>query len=375
MAGFTAREASERLFVEIRRNALVLRLGRSPYSRLIGLQNRLRKSATAGNASEWLRIARLMLSYSRASQGLRQASSASSQQPKPMGLTKTEPAARGPVAITIDVEDWFHAENLKAAVRGIGWDNCELRVERNTMRMLEILEAAQSHATFFVLGWVAERCPALVRSIAAAGHEVASHGHNHDLVSCLSTSEFRADVLRSKRHLEDLTGKPVLGYRAPCFSMTEWALEVLKDVGFTYDSSIYPTLAHDRYGRINDIEAGWPIFLLPGGLYEVCVSCIRLGARGIPWGGGGYFRLVPYAIWRYGLRAILRTGIPYVFYIHPWEIDPGQPRVGPMTPTGAFRHRINLHRCEERFTALAAEFKSIAISELITSTTPKEVGN
>jgi polysaccharide deacetylase family protein (PEP-CTERM system associated) len=292
-----------------------------------------------------------------------------------MELIKAEPAGVGPVAITIDVEDWFHAENLKAAVARLGWDNCELRVERNTMRMLEILEAANSRATFFVLGWVAEKCPALVRSIAAAGHEVASHGHNHDLVPSLSPSIFLADVLRSKRHLEDLTGKPVLGYRAPCFSITEWALEVLQDVGFTYDSSVYPTLAHDRYGRVEGIEAGWPVFQLPGGLYEVCVSCICVGARGIPWGGGGYFRLVPYAAWRYGLRAILRSGIPYVFYIHPWEIDPGQPRVHPMTATRAFRHRINLHRCEQRFTALAGEFKSIALCELITSTIPKEVRN
>src|SRR4029077_13138172 len=159
-------------------------------------------------------------------------------------------------------------------------------------------------------GWVAEKCPQLVRAIAAAGHEVASHGYGHELVYSLGASEFRSDVLRSKRYLEDLTGELVRGYRAPCFSITEWAIPILQEAGFDYDSSVVPTIYHDRYGRLNGMHAGRPVFLLRDGFYEVCISCIPLGKRGIPWGGGGYFRFIPYMIWLQGVRTILRCGKP-----------------------------------------------------------------
>jgi polysaccharide deacetylase family protein (PEP-CTERM system associated) len=277
----------------------------------------------------------------------------------------TIPSRTARAALSIDVEDWFHTENLKPAISRNEWASCEFRVERNTMRMLEILDARDSRATFFVLGWVAEQCPRLVRAIAAAGHEVASHGYGHDLIYSLSPSEFRADVLRSKRHLEDLTGRQIYGYRAPCFSITEWAIPILQEAGFTYDSSVFPTLAHDRYGRLDGVEAGEPVVLLPSGLYEVSISCVRLGKRGIPWGGGGYFRLIPYALWRQGIRIILRSGSPYVFYTHPWEIDPDQPRIHGIKNSNAFRQHVNLSRCESRFTALVRDFSSIPLYELI----------
>jgi polysaccharide deacetylase family protein (PEP-CTERM system associated) len=266
-------------------------------------------------------------------------------------------------ALSIDVEDWFHAENLKIAHDA--WDSCELRVERNTTRILEILDESNVRATFFVLAWVAERCTQLIRTIAAAGHEVASHGWSHRLVYSLTPSEFRADVVRSKKYLEDLTGTAVRGYRAPCFSITDWAIPILQDVGFDYDSSVVPAVAHDRYGRLNGITTNNPIALLRDGFYEVCISCIPMGRRGLPWGGGGYFRLVPYGLWCRGIQLILRSGRPYVFYIHPWEIDAEQPRVDGISASTRFRHRVNLHRCENRFAALCSAFEWMPVCDLL----------
>jgi polysaccharide deacetylase family protein (PEP-CTERM system associated) len=270
-------------------------------------------------------------------------------------------------ALSIDVEDWFHTDCLKGVIAREAWERCELRVERNTMRLMEILDARKARATFFVLGWVAEKCPDLVRTIAAAGHEVASHGYGHEHVYSLRPSEFRSDVLRSKRYLEDLTGTAVRGYRAPCFSITEWAIPILQDAGFDYDSSVVPTVAHDRYGQLNGMHAGRPIVSLREGFYEAGISCIRVGVgkRGIPWGGGGYFRLVPYALWLAGVHAILRSGTPYIFYIHPWEIDPGQPRAAGIDLANGFRQRVNLHRCEERFASLVGAFEWMPICDLV----------
>src|SRR5262245_49134119 len=162
-------------------------------------------------------------------------------------------------ALSIDVEDWFHTANLSGVVPRESWTTRESRVERNTNRMLEILNVSKARATFFVLGWVAERYPQLVRAISEAGHEVASHGYGHELVHSLSPGEFRSDVVRSKKYLEDLTGTAVRGYRAPCFSITEWAIPILQRAGFDYDSSVVPTVMHDRYGRLDGMHAGKPI--------------------------------------------------------------------------------------------------------------------
>ncbi|QOZ54562.1 polysaccharide deacetylase family protein [Bradyrhizobium sp. CCBAU 53338] len=280
----------------------------------------------------------------------------------PAGST-TERRSFGEAALSIDVEDWFHAANLNIAREA--WDRCELRVERNTMRLVEILGGCNVRATFFVLGWVAEKCPQLVRAIAAAGHEVASHGYNHELVYSLNPADFRTDVIRSKKYLEDLTGRRVRGYRAPSFSITEWAVPILQDAGFDYDSSVVPTIAHHRYGRLKGMDAGRPVVLLREGFYEVCISCIRLGRHGIPWGGGGYFRLAPYLLWLWGVRRILQSGTPYIFYIHPWEIDPGQPRVTGIKATHAFRHRVNLEKCEQRFASLVGAHEWMPLCDLV----------
>jgi len=282
-------------------------------------------------------------------------------------MTKTpeESADSGQAALSIDVEDWFHTSNMANVIRREAWDECELRVERNTMRMLEILDARNVHGTFFALGWVAEKLPHLIRTIAAAGHEVASHGYGHQLVYTLEPSEFRADVHRSKQYLEDLIGKPVRGYRAPSFSITEWAIPILQELGFDYDSSLVPAIAHDRYGWLNGMDASKPVALIRDGFHEVSISCIPLGRRGIPWGGGAYFRIIPYALWVQGVRTILQLGIPYVFYFHPWEIDAGQPRVPGLRANHRFRQRVNLHRSEERFAALVGAFKWMRICDLI----------
>jgi polysaccharide deacetylase family protein (PEP-CTERM system associated) len=282
-----------------------------------------------------------------------------------MASTTTERTGSLGAAMSIDVEDWFHTDNLRDVITRDAWESCELRVERNTMRMLEILQSTGTRATFFVLGWVADKCPRLVRAIAAAGHEVACHGYGHEHVYSLQPGEFRSDVVRSKQCLEDLTGSAVRGYRAPSFSITDWAIPILQEAGFDYDSSAVQTIAHDRYGRLTGMHAGRPIVSLRDGFYEACVSCIRLGERGIPWGGGGYFRLIPYPLWAHGVRMILRSGMPYIFYIHPWEIDPGQPRVAGMKATNTFRQRVNLHRCEDRFAALVGAFEWMPVCDLI----------
>ena len=267
--------------------------------------------------------------------------------------------------MSVDVEDWFQVENLKPVVPRATWDIRESRVERNTMRILEILAGQGALATFFILGWVAERQPTLIRRIAEQGHEIASHGYGHDLLYNLSPDEFRADVSRCKSILEDLTGQQVRGYRAPSFSITDWAVPILEDLGFGYDSSVFPTVAHDRYGKLAGVDAGRPILELRPGFHEVCISCLPVGNRGLPWGGGGYFRMIPYGPWQAGVRRILAGGAPYVFYIHPWELDPGQPRLNGLGRLNRFRHYVNLERSENRFRALVSDFRWQTVAQVL----------
>lgn len=267
--------------------------------------------------------------------------------------------------MSVDVEDWFQVENLKPVIPRASWDARERRVERNTMRILDLLDEQEVKGTFFILGWVAERHPGLIRRIADAGHEIACHGYGHDLLYTLTEPEFRADIDRCKKLLEDVTGAPVLGYRAPSFSITDWAVPILQEMGFQYDSSVFPTVAHDRYGRLTGVDAGRPILELRPDFYEVCISCLPVGNRGLPWGGGGYFRMIPYLPWQAGVRRILGTGAPYVFYIHPWEVDPGQPRVDGLGRLSRFRHYVNLDRCEDRFRSLVAGFQWTTIKSIL----------
>lgn len=283
-------------------------------------------------------------------------------------------------ALTIDVEDYFHVSAFERHVRRDEWDGYELRVERNTRRILHLLDEYSVTATFFVLGWVAERCPQLVKAIAAAGHEVASHGYGHQRVGTQTRNEFREDVLRSKDLLEDLTGLPVFGYRAPSYSIsrnTFWAFDELYAAGYRYDSSVFP-VRHDFYG-IPDWPrfSGWAVKEESGDwqprseensekprLRELPITTLRLGGKSLPIAGGGYFRLFPYAFSRWGLQQINRQERkPFVFYLHPWELDPGQPKIIGAGAKSRFRHYLNLHKTEARFRRLLQDFSFAPISQ------------
>lgn len=263
-------------------------------------------------------------------------------------------------AFTVDVEDYFQVAALAPAIDRASWAQRESRVERNTSVLLDLLAERGINGTFFVLGWIAERHPQLIRRIAAAGHEIACHGFSHQLIYEQTPEEFREETTRAKRMLEDLSGKAVNGYRAASFSITRrslWALDVLIDLGFRYDSSIFP-IRHDRYG-IPGANPRPAALTAPSGrtLLEFPMSAASyLGVR-VPVSGGGYFRLLPYAVTRSGLRQINEAGgRPFTFYLHPWEVDPDQPRVR-VGWIARFRHYNNLRRCEPRLRRLLQDFR------------------
>jgi polysaccharide deacetylase family protein (PEP-CTERM system associated) len=321
------------------------------------------------------------------------------------------------ILLTFDVEDWFQVENLKECIPFSSWDSCELRVEKNTHRLLDLLDEIQGtgskaqgigkkiskegegckvggarkigevvgpapyasghepkdlssptpytlhptpriHATFFVLGWIAKRLPGLVREIHSRGHEIASHGYSHELCSSLSINALREDLAKSKTLLEDITGETILGYRAPSFSVTEETLKVLAEVGYKYDSSYNSFAVNNRHGRIGQAlrtnRAG--TLLSPQGIIELPISNLTLGPFTLPWGGGGYFRLYPPSIFKWGVKRLLRDSKPYVFYAHPWEFDSSQPRVNELFFFNRFRHYINLHKTFNRLRHFLLRF-------------------
>jgi polysaccharide deacetylase family protein (PEP-CTERM system associated) len=258
--------------------------------------------------------------------------------------------------LSIDVEDWFQVENYAHTIPREQWPRCELRVANNVRRLLDLLTAADVRATFFVLGWVAERLPELVRDIARAGHEVASHGWSHTPIWRLSEAAFADEVSRSRALLEELSGQPVIGYRAPTFSITTstvWALEVLRRAGYAYDSSIFP-VRHDRYGIA---DAPTTVHRRAGGIWELPLAVLELGGARLPVAGGGYFRLYPLSLTRWAIRRLERAGRPAVVYMHPWEFDPGQPRVRGLGPLRAFRHRVGIGRNARKLVSLLREFR------------------
>jgi len=261
-------------------------------------------------------------------------------------------------AMTVDVEDYFQVSAFEHHVARSDWNRFESRVSRNTERLLEIFEQAGVTATFFVLGWVAERYPDLVRRIAAGGHEIASHGYAHRLVYEMTPSEFAEDVRRAKAVLESVSGSPVLGYRAPSYSISReslWALDVLLAEGHVYDASIFP-IHHDRYGIPDAPRHPYQIQRELGTLWELPGSTVRMGGQNLPIGGGGYFRLLPYAWTRRGIASVnAHEGKPVMFYLHPWEIDPDQPRVN-ASLLSRFRHYRNLSKTEPRLLRLLSEF-------------------
>ena len=259
-------------------------------------------------------------------------------------------------ALTIDVEDYFQVSALAPYIPRDQWHLRECRVEANVERILLMLDERQTRATFFTLGWIAERHPRLVRRIVDAGHELASHGYGHQRASELNDADFSADVGRAKKLLEDLSGQQVRGYRAPSFSIGEanlWAFDCLQEAGYCYSSSIYP-IRHDHYGM-----PGAPRFAhrVSCGLLELPVTTARFLGRNWPASGGGYFRLLPYALSRWLLRKVNQLdGQPAIFYFHPWEIDAAQPRIAGISTKTRFRHYVNLQHTEGRLKRLLADF-------------------
>ena len=260
-------------------------------------------------------------------------------------------------ALTIDVEDYFQVSAFAPYIARSEWDHRECRVERNVHRILEMLAERQVRATFFTLGWIAERYPRLVRDIVAGGHELASHGYGHQRASDLDRDGFRQDVVRAKQLLEDTGGVAVKGYRAPSFSIGKgnlWALETLLRSGHRYSSSIYP-IAHDHYGMPDAPRFAHHTDL---GLLEVPVTTLRLFNRNLPSSGGGYFRLLPYGLTRWMIRRVNQAeGESAIFYFHPWEIDPAQPRIAGIDARTRFRHYVNIDRNEGKLARLLRDFR------------------
>lgn len=276
-------------------------------------------------------------------------------------------------AMTVDVEDYFHVSALSEVISRSEWNRMEFRAERSTDRVLELFREHGVHATFFVLGWVAERTPGLIRRIYDAGHEIACHGLTHELVYRQTPEVFRDETARSKAMLEDVIGAPVIGYRAASYSITAqslWAIDVLCDLGFRYDSSIFP-IAHDRYG-IPGASTRPGLLASSSGrtIIEFPLSTARVCGVRVPVAGGGYFRLLPYWFTRWALGTInRRDAMPFIFYLHPWEIDPGQPRFR-ATWLSRFRHYNNLDVCEARLRRLVADFRFASVREVLSTHIP-----
>lgn len=262
-------------------------------------------------------------------------------------------------AITVDVEDYFHVQAFARAIAPSEWDSYPRRVERNTMRLLDLFAAYQIRATFFVLGWVARRCPGLVREIFAGGHRIGCHGYSHRVIYSLTERDFREDLRRAKRTIEGTAGVAVSSFRAPSYSITAetlWALEVLGEEGFEYDSSIFPVI-HDNYGIPGAPRFPYIKYLTSGRqIKEFPPSTLRVLGVNVPIAGGGYFRLFPYKFTSWAIHHLNETERqPALVYLHPWELDPDQPRI-PVGGLSRFRHYTNLNSTERKCNQLLNEF-------------------
>jgi len=281
-------------------------------------------------------------------------------------------------ALSIDVEDYYQVEGFSPQVRFDEWPAFESRVTGNTWRLLELLHGARVKATFFILGWIGEQFPQVVRAIHEHGHEVASHGYRHRLLYTMTRQEFSEDTKRAKAILEDLSGEPVIGYRAPCFSIIRqnlWCLETLHDLGFQYDSSTFP-IHHDRYGLSNGSRAPYDHHLPDGKrLLEFPLATVRMFGQNLPVAGGGYFRLFPYRFTRWAIRHINEVDkIPATFYLHPWEIDPAQPRING-SPLNRFRHYVRLDKTEPKLRRLLGDFHFVPLRTLASTMALSMNGN
>ena len=273
-------------------------------------------------------------------------------------------------ALTIDVEDYFQVSAFAPHIKRSEWNTRECRIERNVTRILEMLSHDQTKATFFTLGWIAERYPQLIRQIADEGHEIASHGYGHERASDLTEDAFFSDIHRAKVILEDLCGSEVKGYRAPSFSIGAgnlWAFDCLAKAGYRYSSSVYP-IRHDHYGMPDSPRFAYSV---RPGLVEIPVTTLRALGRNLPSSGGGYFRLLPYALSRWMLNRV-NTGDqqPGIFYFHPWEIDVAQPRIEGIGRKTRFRHYVNISRMEGKLAQLLEDFKWGRMDEVFRRSIP-----
>ena len=268
--------------------------------------------------------------------------------------------------LSFDIEEHFQVAAFDCVARRRNWGSLESRVERNTQLIMDLLEVRGIHSTMFVLGWVAERHPGLIRRIVESGHELASHGYAHELITGQTPQMFREDIRRAKHILEDIGGRPILGYRAPTFSITretEWALPILVEEGYQYDSSIM-AVVHDTYGIPGAIPTIHKISTNAGPIWEVPPSTWKWAGLTIPVAGGGYFRLFPYPLLKRFLRRVESQGHPLVMYLHPWELDPYQPRMRGST-LSKFRHYLNLHKVPSRLQQLLKDFSFGPIHHLL----------
>ena len=272
------------------------------------------------------------------------------------------------ILITIDVEDWFQVENFKPWISYESWGSRELRVERNVHTLLDLFNSVSLcppggvpttvKATFFVLGWIAQRLPHLVREIHNRGHEVASHGFSHDLCATQSLEDLKKDLSQSRQLLEEIIGVRVYGYRAPSFSVNDDVLRVIEDGGYLYDSSFNSFELNSRYGRLSlagSVREG-VLYPVSPGFFELSVSNLKFATATLPLGGGGYFRLLPFPVFRHGVRRVLGKEGSYLFYLHPWEIDPDQPRVKEAGFYFKFRHYVNLGTTLSKLKRLITSF-------------------
>ena len=265
------------------------------------------------------------------------------------------------ILLSIDVEDWFQVENLRPYFPPSSWENQDSRVEKNTLRLLDLIDlfGTGCKATFFILGWIADRYPQLVREIHSRGHEVASHGYAHLMCTEMKLDELAVDLQKSKEILENITGKPVIGYRAPNFSISDRILALIEKAGYKYDSSYNNFNRHGRYGRIatNGFLKQGIALKINTDFYEIPISNLQWGKSIIPWGGGGYFRFIPPSIFRAGVRRILSRQQTYMFYLHPWEIDPDQPVVHTKTSLSNWKHYLNLDKTHGRLENLLKQLR------------------
>jgi polysaccharide deacetylase family protein (PEP-CTERM system associated) len=285
--------------------------------------------------------------------------------------TRTFQAKKVTHAMTVDVEDYFHVAAFNKVIDPSTWDSWPCRVEQNTNTLLALFDRNKIKITFFILGWVAERYPELIKRIHAQGHEIASHGYSHQLIYKQDPKVFREETAKSKQILEDLIQQPITGYRAASYSITRnslWALETLAELGFTWDSSIFPT-RHDNYGIPGSPEEPYKIGTRQGKIItEFPLTTAKVLGQSIPAAGGGYFRQYPYFVsrWLFEIASLNQTK-PQIFYLHPWEIDPDQPRVPNASWFSNFRHYTNLHRCLPRLERMLTDFKFGTISESLGS--------